>query len=119
MEKEVVIQCRKSDEDLVKSVLDEALDEYGVILQREVKAFKDKPLFRPNLTIDEKKYLPEYDTKEGSESCMGGVRMHTRKGRIVCSNTLDERLSLCYQEAIPDIRRLLFPSIVQENKGKK
>jgi hypothetical protein len=41
---------------------------------------------------------------------MGGLLTHARKGRIVCSNTLDERLALCYQEAIPDVRRILFPS---------
>jgi len=41
---------------------------------------------------------------------MGGILMHAKKGRIVCSNTLDDRLQLCYGEAIPDIRRTLFPS---------
>jgi len=41
---------------------------------------------------------------------MGGFLMHARKGRIVCSITLDDRLALCYQEAIPDVRRILFPS---------
>ena len=41
---------------------------------------------------------------------MGGILMHARKGRIVCSNTIDERLQLVYQEAIPQIRSMLFPS---------
>ena len=64
------------------------------------------------LTIDTKNYLPEYnaDADDKSQSCSGGVRMHARKGRIVCSNTIDERLQLCFEEAIPEIRKLMFPN---------
>lgn len=78
-------------------------------MKKEVKAFKTKEVIC-RVTIDKAKYLPEYNENEATESCMGGVVLHCRKGRIVCSNTLDERLQLVYQEAIPDVRRLLFPS---------
>ena len=47
---------------------------------------------------------------------MGGIVLHTRKGRIVCSNTIDERLQLVYQEAIPDIRAMLFPSLIKKSE---
>lgn len=47
---------------------------------------------------------------------MGGIVLHTRKGRIVCSNTIDERLQLVYQEAIPEIRALLFPSLIKKHE---
>jgi len=86
-------------------------------MKREVKRFENKDVNCKVLT-DKTRYLPEYDADEKSESCMGGIVLHCRKGRIVCSNTLDERLNLCYQEAIPDIRSLLFPSFKQENKLK-
>ena len=91
MEFEVNVRCRKSDHHLVK----------------EVRYFgnKDVPI---ELNLDEGRYLPEFEEKEGPESCMGGVVMHTKKARIVCSNTLDSRLALVYQEAIPDIRANLF-----------
>ncbi len=117
MEAEVSVRCRKSDENLVLSVIESAIDEYKEIIQREVKRFqgKDVPC---KVTIDKNKYLPEYNEKEGGESCMGGLVIHCRRGRIVCSNTLDERLQLCYQEAIPDVRRILFPSFQTENKMK-
>ena len=52
------------------------------------------------LKIDENAWLPEYNETEGAKidsSCVGGVRLHARGGRIVCSNPLDERLELCYQ----------------------
>ena len=77
-------------------------------MKKEVKLFKDRevPL---KLVIEDKKFLPEYDQTEGNESCMGGIMLHARKGGIVCTNTIDERLQLVYQEAIPEIRSLLFP----------
>ena len=50
---------------------------------------------------------------------MGGIVMHAKKGRIVCSNTLDDRLGLCYQEAIPDVRRILFPSFKKKEVAAK
>ena len=62
------------------------------------------------LEIDTKHYLPEYNADTPGNSCSGGIKLHARKGRIVCSNTVDDRLGLCYQETTPQIRRLLFPN---------
>jgi V-type H+-transporting ATPase subunit E len=78
-------------------------------MKEEVKAIKGQD-FPCKVTIDKHRYLPEYFENEATESCMGGIVLHVRKGKIVCANTLDERLALVYQEAIPDIRRILFPS---------
>lgn len=74
-------------------------------MKSEVKGLKNKDLTL-NLVLDEKKFLPEFNEKSESttDSCMGGILMHARLGRIVCSNTLDERLQLVHQEAIPQIR---------------
>ena len=114
MEAEVTVQCRKSDLETLKSQIEPAVKEYKAIMQREVEAFKGKDI-PCKVIIDEKKALPEYSDKEGVESCIGGIVLHCRRGRIVCSNTLDERLQLCYQEAVPDIGRMLFPSIQNKN----
>jgi V-type H+-transporting ATPase subunit E len=113
IEAEVYIKCRKSDEALVQSVIDQAVKEYQALMKKEVKMFKGK---EPpcKVVIDTSRYLPEYDENEAVTSTMGGVVLHCRKGRIVCSNTFDDRLSLCYQEAIPDIRRILFPSFLKK-----
>lgn len=115
MEPEVTIRCRKSDEELVKSVMEQAAASYKEIMKREVKLFRDRDV-PCKVVFDAGKYLPEYTETEGVESCMGGIVMHCRKGRIVCSNTIDERMSLCYQEGIPEIRRLLFPSFTRVHK---
>lgn len=83
-------------------------------MKKEVLFFQDKevPL---KIVVDKDRFLPEFDENEGAESCMGGVVLHARKGRIVCSNTLDDRLQLVYQEAIPEIRRTLFPSFKKKS----
>jgi V-type H+-transporting ATPase subunit E len=86
-------------------------------MKKEVKIFKNKDV-PIKVNVDENKFLPEYNETEGAESCMGGILLHTRKGRIVCSNTLDERLQLVYQESVPELRKLLFPSIKKEKEPK-
>ena len=110
MEADVQIRCRKEDEGLVSQVIDDAVSEYKALMIKEVKIFRERGEVPCNVKIDTSGYLPTYNEQEGAESCMGGILLHARKGRIVCSNTLDERLSLVYQEAIPDVRKLLFPS---------
>lgn len=38
----------------------------------------------------------------------GGVVLSAQEGRIVCSNTLDQRLQLAYEQLLPEIRKTLF-----------
>jgi V-type H+-transporting ATPase subunit E len=105
MEAEVNVRCRKSDLPTVKKVVEKASEEYKALMKAEVKGLKNKeiPL---KINIDEHRFLPEFLEKSvnPAESCMGGVVMHAKLGRIVCSNTLDERLILLQQDAIPQIR---------------
>jgi vacuolar-type H+-ATPase subunit E/Vma4 len=95
MEPEVFIRCRKSDLELVRSIIEPAMTEYKAIMKAQVKIFKNRDV-PCKVEVDLTKHLPEYDENEANESCLGGILMHCRKGRIVCSNTLDERLALCY-----------------------
>ena len=112
MEPEVNIRCRKSDKQLVERVIDTAAAEYKKLMKENVKSYanKDVPL---QIILDEGKYLPEFNEKgeTATESCMGGIILHAKRGRIVCSNTLDERLQLVYSDAIPEIREKLFPCL--------
>ena len=113
MEAEVYVRCRKEDEGLVQAVISDAVAEYKALMQKEVKVFQGKEV-PCKCELDNSAYLPTFNPQEGAESCMGGVLLHAKKGRIVCSNLLDERLELCYQEAIPDIRSTLFPSFKKQ-----
>ena len=118
MEADVHVRCRKSDWKIVEEIYIAAGEDYKKLMKSEVEFFKDKeiPL---KLHLDKDKYLPEYDDNEGAESCLGGVVLHARKGRIVCSNTLDERLHLVYIEAIPEIRKNLFPNFKKKDMRAK
>ena len=43
-------------------------------------------------------------------SC-GGVAVTSMDGRIVCANTLDERIRIAYNANLPDIRTKLFGAV--------
>jgi len=79
----------------VNEIAAQSVEEYKHLMKSEVLLFKDKdvPL---KLIVESEKFLPEFDDTEGAHSCMGGIMLHARKGRIVCSNTIDERLQLVY-----------------------
>jgi hypothetical protein len=63
-----------------------------------------------NIIIDGK-YLESIEDKGAQNGCLGGFKLYAKKGRIVCSQTLDDRIDLCFQAAIPAIRFMLFPSM--------
>jgi len=58
-----------------------------------------------NLTLDKTNVLSDQLVK------IGGVVLAAHKGKILCTNTIDNRLDLCFQDSIPDIRRILFPDL--------
>jgi hypothetical protein len=60
MEVDVVIRCRKSDKEVVESVLAETGTEYVKSLKKNVPKLKDKE-FNCKLKVDDKGYLPEMD----------------------------------------------------------
>lgn len=89
-------------------------------MKSEVKSYKNKEVIL-TVVVDQNKFLPEFieSSEETKDSCMGGVLLHTRRGRILCTNTLDERLALVYAEAIPEIRERLFPCFIKPAKEIK
>ena len=89
METDVVVYARKSDVDLVKSVLAGAASRY----EKESKV-------KVTITVDPQTFV--------SEEVSGGVEMSANEGRIRCVNTLDSRLAQLQQAMLPDIRNILF-----------
>ena len=89
MEKEVTIQCRQVDLDLVKKSVEEAQEIYKQALGQEV-----------NVTIDAS-YLPaeRYSLADFSIDSAGGVVASAKEGNIKVSNTLESRL-LLLQESV-------------------
>ena len=112
MEEDVWVKCRKSDLATVQSVVEDCIKDYKAIMKKEVPRLRDVNI-QLVVHVSDEKFLPEYS--ENGESCIGGIQLFSNKGRIVCSNTLDERLQLAYGESIPQVRQELFPSIKKKN----
>jgi len=110
-EKEVTLRCRESDVEVLESVMDEAVAEYKQLMLSECKALQGQTEIKCKVTVDRKRHLPEWDELKPEGTCLGGFLLLCRKNRIVCSQTLEDRVKLAYDQAIPMIRRELFPSM--------
>jgi len=103
-EREVAIRCRAEDLSMVEAVMSAARDEYT-----------QKTGLPVVLSIDKQNSLPSAPTKDLAELsekqyCFGGVVLGANQGRILCNNTLDQRLGLTFDATIPQMRAMLFPS---------
>ena len=85
---------------MVRGLLSECESEYSETMRNET----GRDEFATKLTILEDEHLT---TEEGGEC--GGVILYNNTKRIVCINTLQSRLDLCFEELLPQIRALLFP----------
>jgi len=99
LESEVNIVCKKEDLELVKSILQDAKSQFVTLMKEQSVKFKSIDV---NITVDEKYYLPDY--------IIGGIMMTAMKGKIRVDNTINKRLDLLKQQAIPEIREKLFTS---------
>ena len=99
MEEELELMVREDEVPLVLGMLRECQQEYTEIMLRETK--RD---YACTLNIREDKYL----TKEVGGEC-GGVILLAHNRRIVCSNTLEDRLMQVFDSQLPMIRHGLFP----------
>ena len=116
MEGQIFVRCRKEDVALIEEIKDEAIEHYKNMVITEVVRFKGRSAdeIPCNIIIDEK-YLESIETNEATGS-LGGFKLFAKKGRIVCSQTIDDRIDLCFQAAIPAIRYMLFPSMRSQAK---
>jgi len=102
LEPEVLLKCRKEDQDLVRTLIPECEQEFLEIMKKE--ASESDQEFGTKLKLIDTDYLTQ---EEGGEC--GGVVLITTNRKIVCFNTLKSRLDLCFEELLPHIRKLLFP----------
>lgn len=101
LEKELLIKCRKEDQELVKSLIPECESEFEELMKKEAPEGEYQTKLR---LLDN-----EFMTAEDGGEC-GGIILYTSNRKIVCSNTLKNRLDLCFEELLPHIRKLLFPN---------
>ena len=114
IEPSVILRVRKSDLEMVKGQVDGAVKIYKETMLAQVQAFKNKTDIPCKVTIDDKNFLPEWNEADQKNSCLGGFVIYAKKNRIVCSQTLDDRMALVFAQAIPQIRSSLFPSLVRK-----
>ena len=102
MEDELELMVRQDEVPLVSGMLRECQDEYTEIMLRETT--RD---YACTLTIREDAYL-----NESNRGACGGVILLAHNRRIVCSNTLEDRLMQVFEAELPSIRAGLFPKKV-------
>jgi len=98
-EEKVTVVCRQEDLGLVESVLADAVNEYKQTSKKNVSVSVDKSVFLPP--------GPDRATNQ-LETCSGGVLLSAMDGKILCSNTLDARLSMAFEQQLPQVRGILF-----------
>lgn len=89
MEPAAVIRAKQSDLDIVKKAAADAQEKYKEVSGRDVI-----------VTVDDKKFL--------SAKSAGGIILSTTSGKIEVNNTLEERLHLLSEKALPAVRLELF-----------
>jgi len=92
------VVCRQVDMQLVESVLPKATQKYKELSGKDIK-----------LTIESKIHLPPPKVANSeAPSCAGGIVLSTAEGKILCNNTLEQRMSTAHEQLLPTIRTILF-----------
>ena len=89
LEEKVSIRVREKDVELAKEAAKEA-----------AKNFEEKSKTKVEITVDDKEFL--------SKDIAGGVVVTNGSGKIDVNNTLEERLKILSEEALPALRLELF-----------
>lgn len=121
LEKELLLKCKREDLQLIRELIPECEREYADIMAREVNQENEgeegpKVEYKTKLTLVETEFL----NSEAAGKC-GGIVLTSLDKRIVCDNTLESRLNLCFEELLPQIRKTLFPQpekVIKEEKPK-
>ena len=71
-EKEVKLRCRESDVEVLDSVIGEAVAEYKKLMLEQCKALADRDDIKCKVSIDKKRFLPEWDEINPEGKCLGG-----------------------------------------------
>ena len=99
LEDELELKVREQEVSMVQGILAECEAEYTDIMKRETT--RD---YACTLSVMEDQFL----TNENGGRC-GGVVLLAHNRRIVCSNTLEDRLNMIFESELPTIRKGLFP----------
>ena len=99
LEDEIELMCREEEVDYINSIKRECENEYSDFMKKETGDD-----YNCKLSVIEDIHL----TNANGARC-GGVILLAHKRRIVCSNTLEDRLNLVFEQELPRLRNGLFP----------
>lgn len=102
LEPVVLVKCREQDVDFIREIIPDAQSQYNELMANEVGSDK----YETEIQVVEGEFI-EPESEAGK---CGGVIVMSKDRKIVCSNSLDNRLHLCYEESLPSLRTNLFPS---------
>ena len=117
LEKELLLKCKRDDLQLIRELIPECEHEFEEIMAREVNQNEGdevKVEYKTKLILVDTEFL----NADASGKC-GGVVLTSLDKRIVCDNTLESRLNLCFEELLPQIRKTLFPQPEKVKKEEK
>ena len=100
IEPELQIKCRSDDVSDLKNMTSELQSEYKSFMNGQT----GRDEYECNLVVLDDNFL----TEDQDKGC-GGVILYTANSKIVCPNTLHNRLDLAFEELLPQIREGLFP----------
>ena len=106
-ERDIVVRCRKVDEEIVKELIPVVKEKYIRMMQEECGETVDIDV---TLNTDESKMLAPPPNGTPMISCAGGIVMEGHSGRLVLDNTFDKRLEVCFHDLKPATRKYLFPN---------
>ena len=89
MEKNVTLRIRRVDENLIREILPDCVEQYKSNIGKDIV-----------ISIDTEHYLPE--------TTCGGIEVIALNGRVKVPNTLESRLELICQQLVPETRNALF-----------
>ena len=93
------LKVREDEVSLVESIIPECEAEFADIMLKETTRE-----YSCELSVIQDSFL----TMENGGRC-GGVILYAHNRRIVCSNTLEDRLNQIFESQLPSIRKGLFP----------
>jgi V-type H+-transporting ATPase subunit E len=88
------VRCLQKDATIVTESIESARSAYAAATSEQA----------PQVSVDMANPLTE---------SIGGVVVATADGKIVCDNTLDARLDIVAKQALPELRKALFPETAE------
>ncbi|CAM4966695.1 unnamed protein product [Rotaria socialis] len=104
METDITLRCRRNDFSLVQQLIPDAIQRYKQELkQKDIK-----------ITIDDKNFIADDSFIFLVKNLIfyyfsaGGIELYAMGGKIKVSNTIEARLSMIFNQILPEIQEKLF-----------